>query len=66
MVNVIVLWDPIYMDAALNQLRAESFGARMEEVARMSPLGFEHINMLGRYTASRRWTLAGGALRCSA
>ena len=47
-VNVIVLWNTIYMDAALNQLRAEGFDVRAEDVARLSPLGFDHINMLGR------------------
>ncbi len=48
-VNVIVLWNTIYMDAALNQLRAEGLDVRDEDVARLSPLGFDHINMLGRY-----------------
>ena len=37
------------MDAALNQLRAEGFDVRPDDVARLSPLGFDHINMLGRY-----------------
>ena len=37
--NVIVLWNTIYMDAALNQLRAERFDVRAEDVARLSPLG---------------------------
>ena len=37
------------MDMALNQLRAEGFNARAEDVAQLSPLGFDHINMLGRY-----------------
>ena len=35
--------------AALNQLRAEGFDVREEDVACLSPLGFEHINILGRY-----------------
>ena len=48
-VNVIVLWNTVYMDAALNQLRAESFDVRDEDVARLSPLSFDHVNMLGRY-----------------
>ena len=48
-VNVIVLWNTIYMDAALNQLRAEGFDVRAEDVARLSPLRFDHINMLGKY-----------------
>jgi uncharacterized protein (DUF2461 family) len=48
-VNVIVLWNTIYMDAALNQIRSEGFDVRDEDVARRSPLGFDHINMRGRY-----------------
>jgi Tn3 transposase DDE domain-containing protein len=48
--NVIVLWNTIYMDAALTQLRAEGYSVRDEQVARLSPLIHEHINMLGRYS----------------
>jgi hypothetical protein len=48
-VNVIVFWNTIYMDAALQQLRREGFEVRDVDVARLSPLGHEHINMLGRY-----------------
>ena len=32
-----------------NQLRADGFDVRAEDVARLSPLGFDPINMLGRY-----------------
>jgi len=38
------------MDAALTQLRAEGYSVRDEDVARLSPLIHEHINMLGRYS----------------
>ena len=62
-VNVIVLWNTIYMDAALNQLRAEGFDVRDEDVARLSPLGYEHINMLGRYAFTLPETVARGELR---
>ena len=62
-VNVIVLWKTIYMDAALNQLRAEGFDVRAEDVARLSPLGFEHINMLGRYAFTLPDAVARGELR---
>ena len=48
MLNVIVLWNTIYMDAALTQLRAEGYSVRDEDVARLSPLIHEHINMLVR------------------
>ena len=51
------------MDAALNQLRAEGFDVRDEDVARLSPLGFEHINMLGRYAFTLPDAVARGELR---
>lgn len=49
--------------AALNQLRAEGYDVRDEDVARLSPLGFEHINMLGRYAFTLPDTVARGELR---
>ena len=62
-VNVIVLWNTIYMDAALDQLRAGGHDVRDEDIARLSPLGFDHINMLGRYTFTLPETVARGELR---
>ncbi len=62
-VNVIVLWNTLYTDAALAQLRAEGHQVGDEDVARLSPLGFEHINMLGRYAFILPDTIAGGELR---
>jgi hypothetical protein len=47
-VDVIVLWNTLYMESAFAQLRAEGHQAR-EDVACLSPLGFEPNNMLGRY-----------------
>jgi hypothetical protein len=38
------------MDAALQQLRAASQEVRDEDVARLSPLDFKHVNFLGRYS----------------
>jgi TnpA family transposase len=62
-VNAIILWNTIYMDAALTQLRAEGFDVRDEDVARLSPLGHEHINMLGRYAFTLPEQVARGELR---
>ena len=62
-VNVIVLWNTIYMDAAVRQLRAEGYQIRDEDVARLSPLGHEHINMLGRYAFTLPEPVARGELR---
>jgi TnpA family transposase len=49
-VNIIVLWNTIYIDAALQQLRSEGFTVKAEDLARLSPLVFDHINLLGRYS----------------
>ena len=62
-VNVIVLWNTVYMDAALNQLRAGGYDVRDDDIARLSPLGFDHINMLGRYAFTLPDTVARGELR---
>jgi TnpA family transposase len=53
-VNVIILWNTIYTNAALEQLAREGFTIRDEDVARLSPLVFEHINLLGRYASRFR------------
>jgi TnpA family transposase len=62
-VNMIVLWNTIYMDAALARLRAEGHEVRDEDVVRLSPLGFTHINMLGRYAFTLPEAVARGELR---
>lgn len=61
-VNIIILWNTIYMDAAITQLKAEGYDVKMEDVKRLSPLSFGHINLMGRYTfvtldCIKRWIL---------
>lgn len=48
--NALVLFNTRYMDAAVNQLRADGFEVRDEDVARLSPFVRHHINVLGRYS----------------
>lgn len=62
-VNIIILWNTIYMDAALEQLRQEGYPVNSEDVARLSPLVFEHINLLGRYAFSVPESVQRGELR---
>jgi hypothetical protein len=62
-VNMIVLWNTLYMDAVLNQLRAEGYTVRPEDEARLSAFGHEHINMLGRYSFQVPEAVARGELR---
>ena len=49
-VNAVVLWNTRYIDAAVASLRAAGHELSDEDVARLSPLGHVHINMLGRYS----------------
>jgi hypothetical protein len=43
-----VLWNTIYMEAALEQLRQNGRLVQDEDLARLSPLIHDHINLLGR------------------
>ncbi|MGB5835009.1 MAG: Tn3 family transposase [Thiohalocapsa sp.] len=61
--NAVVLWNTIYMEAALAQLRAEGFEVRPEDVTRLSPLQTHHINMLGRYAFLLAEAVANGGMR---
>jgi TnpA family transposase len=62
-VNMIVLWNTLYMDAVLAQLRAEGFKVLPDDEARLSPFGHEHINMLGRYSFAVPDAVSRGELR---
>jgi TnpA family transposase len=61
--NMIVLWNTLYMQAALDQLRTNGESVNDADVARLSPLLHEHINMLGRYSFSMPEAVAKGELR---
>ena len=61
--NMIVLWNTIYIEAALNQLRKEGHPMKDEDAYRLSPLQHENINMLGRYSFSMPDAVAKGELR---
>ena len=63
-VNIIVLWNTIYTDAALTQLRQERYPIRDEDVARLSPFIHEkHINLQGRYSFAVPEAVPRGELR---
>src|SRR5215469_3803038 len=51
-VNIIVLWNTLYIEAAVQQLAREGVPILPQDVARLSPLMFDHINLLGRYAFS--------------
>jgi TnpA family transposase len=62
-VNAVVLWNTRYLDAALAQVRASSMTVRPEDVARLSPLLLDHVNVLGRYDFALTESVRQGRLR---
>ena len=62
-VNMLVLWTTRYMDRALTQMREEGLKVNDQDVARLSPLGYSHINLLGRHQFVLPDSIAQGALR---
>jgi TnpA family transposase len=61
-VNALILWNTYYMDEALTSLR-QGQSVNQEDVARLSPLGHAHINMLGRYQFSLPTAVIAGKMR---
>ncbi|MCE1227150.1 MAG: Tn3 family transposase, partial [Geobacteraceae bacterium] len=61
--NIIILWNTLYMEAVLNQLRAEGYPVRDEDLSHLSPLIHSHINMMGRYSFFLPEIVANGELR---
>ncbi|MCC5468645.1 Tn3 family transposase [Pelosinus baikalensis] len=62
-VNAIILWNTRYMAIALDALRKEGKTIDEADVQRLSPLGFDHINIVGRYSFHLPKEIEHGALR---
>jgi hypothetical protein len=45
-----VLWNTLCMTAAVERLKQPGYPVLEEDIARLSPRIYEHINMLGRYS----------------
>nr|WP_234003938.1 Tn3 family transposase [Nocardiopsis sp. SBT366] len=48
--NCVTLWNTVYMDAALDQLRGQGYTVREEDVAHLSAFARTHINVHGHYS----------------
>ena len=61
--NAVVLWNTIYMDAAVNRLREQGEEIIEADLARLSPLINKHINMPGHYSFALAKGIKSGVLR---
>ena len=62
-VNALVLWNTRYLQRALEQWQETEGPLNPDDVARLSPLLHEHVNMLGRYDFTLPEAIAAGELR---
>jgi Tn3 transposase DDE domain len=62
-VNALVLWNTIYIQASLDHLRHRGVQINEEDVARLSPLGYDNFNVHGRYSFELPPRVAKGGLR---
>jgi hypothetical protein len=60
--NCVVLWTTVYLDAAVRQLRAQGYPVRDEDMARLSPFVSRHLGVHGTYSFALP-DLAPGAIR---
>ena len=62
-VNAIVIWNTRYMELALDAIRDKGKILEYEDIKRLSPLGYDHINIVGIYSFNLPDTIANGQLR---
>jgi TnpA family transposase len=61
--NAVVLWNTLYLQAALEHLQSEGLDTHPEDRARLSPLQHRHLNVLGRFSFALADPIASGKLR---
>ena len=61
--NVIALWNAIYIQVVVETLQAQGHVIDPADLARISPLAHRHINFLGRYAFTIPEAVARGELR---
>ena len=61
--NAVVVWNTVYVQEVVTQLRTEGYPVQDEGLAHLSPARFEHINRLGKYTFAEQETLLRNGLR---
>lgn len=61
--NSIILWNTVYMEIALDAIRNGGYTVNHDDVKRLSPLGYDHINIVGHYSFDLPEEILDGKLR---
>jgi TnpA family transposase len=62
-VNAVIVWNTVYMQVAIQHLRQMGQTITEEELAQLSPVRFEHINVYGKYSFDLTGPLTEAGLR---
>lgn len=62
-VNAIVIWNTKYMEIAIDAINKAGHPAYYDDIQRLSPLTYEHINIMGRYSFNLPEEIEHGGLR---
>ena len=62
-VAAIVLWNTVYLEQAIQALRSSGLSIEERLLPHLSPLGWEHINLIGDYTWQQNKQVEQGKLR---
>ena len=61
--NAIIYWNALYLEKVLEQMKTEGYDCSEELICKLSPLLFEHINFVGKYSFQYNQDLEDGSLR---
>ena len=61
--NSIILWNTVYMEIALDAIRNGGYTVNHDDVKRLSPLVYDHINIVGHYSFDLPEEILDGKLR---
>ncbi|MFT4718379.1 MAG: TnpA family transposase [Rickettsiales bacterium] len=62
--NAVILWNTIYIEKAVNHLKNQNnIIIKDEDIAKLSPLPYHHLNVLGDYSFTLQDDVANGKLR---
>ena len=61
--TAIILWNTIYLDKAIQSLKAQSQSVDDQLLQHLSPLGWEHINLTGDYVWRNSEGMGNGKFR---
>ena len=61
--NAVIYWNTLYLEKVLAQMKQEGYDCSEELIGKLSPLLFEHITFVGKYTFQYNPGLKDGSLR---